>query len=55
MSKIAEKKDIKMTIFIMVAGIGLIVAGVIGIVTSRIESRDYKKFNRYTENFRRHC
>lgn len=43
MSKIAEKKDIKMTIFIMVAGIGLIVAGVIGIVTSRIESRDYKK------------
>lgn len=42
MSKIAEKKDIKMTIFIMVAGIGLIVAGVIGIVTSRIESRDYK-------------
>ena len=42
MSKIAEKKDIKMTIFIMVAGIGLIVAGVIGIVTSRIDSRDYK-------------
>lgn len=42
MSKIAEKKDIKMTIFIMVAGIGLIVSGVIGIVTSRIESRDYK-------------
>lgn len=42
MSKITEKKDIKMTIFIMVAGIGLIVAGVIGIVTSRIESRDYK-------------
>lgn len=42
MSKIAEKKDIKMTIFIMVAGIGLIIAGVIGIVTSRIESRDYK-------------
>ena len=42
MSKIAEKKDIKMTIFIMVVGIGLIVAGVIGIVTSRIESRDYK-------------
>lgn len=42
MSKIAEKKDNKMTIFIMVAGIGLIVAGVIGIVTSRIESRDYK-------------
>ena len=42
MSKLTEKKDIKMTIFIMVAGIGLIVAGVIGIVTSRIESRDYK-------------
>ncbi len=42
MSKLKEKKDIKMTIFIMVAGIGLIVAGVIGIVTSRIESRDYK-------------
>ena len=37
-----RKKDLKMTIFIMVAGIGLIVAGVIGIVTSRIESRDYK-------------
>lgn len=42
MSKLKEIKDIKMTIFIMVAGIGLIVAGVIGIVTSRIESRDYK-------------
>ena len=42
MSKIAEKKDIKMTIFIMVAGIGLIVAGVIGIVTSRIASKEYK-------------
>lgn len=42
MSKIAEKKDIKMTIFIMVAGIGLIVAGIYGIVSSRIESRDYK-------------
>ena len=37
-----RKKDIKMTIFIMVAGIGLIVAGVIGIVTSRIDSREYK-------------
>ena len=37
-----RNKNIKMTIFIMVAGIGLIVAGVIGIVTSRIESRDYK-------------
>ena len=31
-----------MTIFIMVAGVGLIVAGVIGIVTSRIDSREYK-------------
>ena len=31
-----------MTIFIMVAGIGLIVAGVIGIVISRIDSREYK-------------
>ena len=38
----SKKKDIKMTIFIMVAGIGLIVAGVIGIVTSRIDSREYK-------------
>ena len=37
-----RKKDIKMTIFIMVAGIGLIVAGVIGIVISRIDSREYK-------------
>ena len=37
-----RNKDIKMTIFIMVAGIGLIVAGVIGIVTSRIDSREYK-------------
>ena len=37
-----RKKDIKMTIFIMVAGIGLIIAGVIGIVTSRIDSREYK-------------
>ena len=37
-----RKKDMKMTIFIMVAGIGLIVAGVIGIVTSRIDSREYK-------------
>lgn len=42
MSKRKEKKDIKMTIFIMVAGVGLIVAGVIGIVTSRIDSREYK-------------
>lgn len=37
-----KNKDIKMTIFIMVAGIGLIVAGIIGIVTSRIDSREYK-------------
>ena len=37
-----KNKDIKMTIFIMAAGIGLIVAGVIGIVTSRIDSREYK-------------
>lgn len=42
MSKLKGKKDIKMTIFIIVVGVGLIVAGVIGIVTSRIESRDYK-------------
>ena len=42
MSKIKEKKDIKMTIFIIVVGIALMVAGVFGIVTSRIESRDYK-------------
>ena len=42
MSKLKGKKDIKMTIFIMVAGVGLIVAGVIGIVTSRIDSREYK-------------
>ena len=31
-----------MTIFIIVCGVSLVVAGVIGIVTSRIESRDYK-------------
>ena len=37
-----KNKDIKMTIFIMVVGIGLIVAGVIGIVTNRIDSREYK-------------
>ena len=37
-----KNKDIKMTIFIMVIGIGLIVAGVIGIVTSRIASKEYK-------------
>ena len=38
----SKKKDIKMTIFIMVAGIGLIVAGLIGIITSRTDSREYK-------------
>ena len=37
-----RNKDIKMTIFIMVVGIVLMVAGVIGIVTSRIYSREYK-------------
>ena len=37
-----RNKDIKMTIFIMVVGIVLMVAGVIGIVTSRIDSREYK-------------
>ena len=37
-----EKKDMKMTIFIMVAGISLIVAGIFGIVASRIDSREYK-------------
>ena len=37
-----RNKDIKMTIFIMVVGIGLIVAGIIGIITSRAESREYK-------------
>ena len=37
-----RKKDIKMTIFIMVVGISLMVAGVFGIVTSRIDSREYK-------------
>ena len=37
-----REKDIKMTIFIMVVGIGLMVAGVFGIVTSRIDSREYK-------------
>ena len=42
MSKLKEKKDIKMTIFIMVAGIALMVAGIYGVVSSRIESRDYK-------------
>lgn len=38
----SKKNDIKMTIFIMVAGIGLIVAGIIGIITSRTDSREYK-------------
>ena len=42
MSKLKEKKDIKMTIFIIVVGISLIVAGIYGIVSSRVESRDYK-------------
>ena len=37
-----RKKDIKMTVFIMVVGISLMVAGVFGIVTSRIDSREYK-------------
>ena len=37
-----RNKDIKITIFIMVAGIGLIVAGIIGIITSRTDSREYK-------------
>lgn len=42
MSKLKEKKDIKMTIFIIVCGVSLVVAGIYGIVLSRIESRDYK-------------
>ena len=42
MSKLKEKKDIKMTIFIMVAGIALMVAGIYGVVSSRIDSREYK-------------
>ena len=37
-----RKKDIKMTIFIMVVGIGLIAAGIIGIISSRTDSREYK-------------
>lgn len=37
-----RNKDIKMTIFIMAVGIGLIVAGIIGIITSRAYSREYK-------------
>ena len=42
MSKLKEKKDIKMTIFIIVCGVSLVVAGIYGIASSRIESRDYK-------------
>ena len=42
MSKLKEKKDIKMTIFIIVVGVSLMVAGIYGVVSSRIESRDYK-------------
>lgn len=42
MSKLKEKKDIKMTIFIIVVGVSLIVMGIYGVVSSRIESRDYK-------------
>lgn len=42
MSKLKEKKDIKMTIFIIVCGVSLVVAGIYGIVSSRIESRDFK-------------
>jgi len=42
MSKLKGKKDIKMTIFIMVIGVSLIVVGIYGVVSSRIESRDYK-------------
>ena len=42
MSKNKEKKSLKMTIFIIVAGISLVVAGVFGIVISRIDSNEYK-------------
>lgn len=42
MSKLKGKKDIKMTIFIIVVGVSLIVVGIYGVVSSRIESRDYK-------------
>ncbi len=42
MSKLKGKKDIKMTIFIIVVGVSLIVAGIYGVVSSRVESRDYK-------------
>ena len=39
-----RKKDIKMTIFIMVAGIGLIVAGIILIVFGRKVNNDSGNF-----------
>lgn len=42
MSKLKGKKDIKMTIFIIVVGVSLIVVGIYGVVSSRIESREYK-------------
>ena len=42
MSKLKEKKDIKMTIFIIVCGVSLVVAGIYGIVSSRADSREYK-------------
>ena len=42
MSKLKEKKDIKMTIFIIVVGVSLMVAGIYGVVSSRIDSREYK-------------
>lgn len=42
MSKNKEKKSLKMTIFIIAAGISLVIAGVFGIVTSRIDSNEYK-------------
>ena len=44
MSKRKEKEDIKMTIFIMVVGIASMVLGVFGIVTSRIEKKEYVLF-----------
>ena len=36
-----RKENIKMTIFIMVVGIALMVGGALGIVTSRIEKKEY--------------
>ena len=42
MSKLKGKKGIKMTIFIMVVGVSLIVVGIYGVVSSRIDSREYK-------------